>query len=225
MTLTLEPRTGSRSKMWIIRLLIIAIGIGGWFWTQSLIAKRGFPAGIIGDNLHALTSPLNDYLVQHASVTNALLIVSSGFIDLFAIYLLISSIVGPTIRPFLGLMILFLLRQACEALCALPQPENMIWHYPGFPSLLVTYGVSNDFFFSGHTSVAVYGAFELSRLKHRWLTVAAAVIAVLEMITVLALRVHYTMDVFAALVTALLVGVIAEKIAPAVDARLASIWH
>ena len=27
-----------------------------------------------------------------------------------------------------------------------------------FPSLLVTYGVSNDMFFSGHTAMAVLGA-------------------------------------------------------------------
>jgi len=34
---------------------------------------------------------------------------------------------------------------------------NMIWHYPGFPSLLVTL-CRNDFFFSGHTAIAVFGA-------------------------------------------------------------------
>ncbi|HJZ82182.1 MAG TPA: hypothetical protein VKD91_17610 [Pyrinomonadaceae bacterium] len=26
-----------------------------------------------------------------------------------------------------------------QTLCALPQPDHMIWHYPGVPSLLVTY--------------------------------------------------------------------------------------
>jgi len=48
-----------------------------------------------------------------------------------------------------------------QAVCALPPPPNMIWHYPGFPSLLVTYHVANDFFFSGHTAIAVFGAIEL----------------------------------------------------------------
>ena len=35
--------------------------------------------------------------------------------------------------------------------------------YRLFPALLVTYGTSTDFFFSGHTSIAVYGATELAR--------------------------------------------------------------
>jgi hypothetical protein len=38
----------------------------------------------------------------------------------------------------------------------------MIWRYPGVPSLLVTYGTSNDLFFSGHTALAVYGSIELA---------------------------------------------------------------
>ena len=217
----IKASTPSNRYTWVLRAAIIAAGLAAWFWTQSLISKRGFPEGVIGDNLHALTAPLNQYLLHHASLTNALLIVSSGFIDLFAIFLLLRAIFGPTIRPFLGLFLLFALRQMCEALCALPQPANMIWHYPGFPSLLVTYGVSNDFFFSGHTSVAVYGAFEISRLGRKWLTIAAIFIVLFEMITVLTLRAHYTMDVFAAAATALLIGILAEKIAPPIDRFLA----
>src|SRR5439155_15839886 len=85
------------------------------------------------------------------------------------------------------------------------------------------YAVSNDFFFSGHTSVAVYGAFELSRLHRKWLTVGAIFIVIFEMITVLTLRAHYTMDVFAAAATALLIGILAEKIAPPIDRFLARI--
>jgi membrane-associated phospholipid phosphatase len=185
-----------------------------------LISKRGFPAGTVGDNLHSLTAPLNQYLLHHSSLTNSLLIVSSAFIDLFAIFLLLRSIIGPTIRPFLGLLMIFALRQILEALCALPQPENMIWHNPGFPSLLVTYSVANDFFFSGHTSVAVYGALELSRLGRRWLTFSAIAVTIFEIVTVLILRVHYTMDVFAAVVTALFVAILADKFAPPVDRAL-----
>src|SRR6185436_4457760 len=116
--------------------------------------------------------------------------------DLFGVFLLGSAIFGPSVRPFLGLLILFALRQLCQALCALPPPEGMIWHSPDFPSLLVTYGTSNDFFFSGHTAIAVYGATELARFGRRWLTVLGFGIAGLEAVTVIVLRAHYTMDVF-----------------------------
>ncbi len=105
-----------------------------------------------------------------------------------------------------------------------PTPSLEFWHNPGFPSLLVTYSVANDYFFSGHTSVAVLGAIELSRLGRRWLTLAAVAVAVFEAFTVLILRAHYTMDVFTAAMTALVVGSVSAKLAPACDRFLARLW-
>jgi hypothetical protein len=109
------------------------------------------------------------------------------------------------------------LRQLMQAICALPPPPNMIWHYPGFPSFLVTYRVANDFFFSGHTAIAVFGAVELSRLRRNWLTVAAVLLVVFEVATVLILRAHYTMDVFTGLVAALWIARLSERISPHID--------
>jgi len=99
----------------------------------------------------------------------------------------------------------------------------MLWHYPGFPSLLVTYGVANDFFFSGHTAVAVLGAVELGRLGRPWLRLAGVALAIFEVTVVLALRAHYTMDVFTGAVAALYVAQVAERLAPACDRTLARI--
>ena len=211
-----------RSVQWplsLARFGLVAVGILLWFWTQSLIARRAFPEGRIGDAIHVATAPVNQYLVDHPPAANTLLMVSSAFIDLLAIFLLASAVFGPSIRPFLGLVMLFVLRQVCQALCALPLPEHMLWRYPGFPSLLVTYGTSNDLFFSGHTAIAVYGSLELARLGRRWLIVGV-VIAVFEMAAVLVLRAHYTMDVFTGAAAALCVGWLAARLAPACDERL-----
>src|SRR5262249_61953755 len=92
--------------------------------------------------------------------------------------LIATAILGPTVRPFLGMLILFALRQLCQGLCALPPPPGMIWSYPGVPSLLVTYGTANDLFFSGHTAIAVYGAIELVLCGGPGLAVAGALVAV-----------------------------------------------
>ena len=115
---------------------------------------------------------------------------------------------------------MFALRQICQGLCTLPVPRGMIWRHPGFPSLLVTYGTSNDLFFSGHTAVAVLGALELGRAGPPWLAAAVAAVAVLEAATVVVLRAHYTMDVFAGALAAVCCGEFASWIAPAVDAWL-----
>lgn len=153
----------------VARIILTALALAVWFWTQSLIGAKTLPASGLGDGLHTLLAPLNESLHQHPRFADELLIVSSAFIDLLGIFLLGAWIFGKSVRPFLGLVLVLGLRQIFQALVALPPPAGMIWHYPGFPSLLVTYGVANDFFFSGHTAVAVLGAVELGRLGRPWL--------------------------------------------------------
>jgi len=98
----------------------------------------------------------------------------------------------------------------------------MIWRNPGFPSLLVTYQTGNDFFFSGHTAIAVYGAVELSRYHRPWIKVVAVLIATIEALTVLVLRAHYTMDVLTAVLAAFCVSSLAARLAQACDRKLAA---
>ena len=196
----------SRSSRPLRRIILTAIALVVWFYSQSLIGARPIPASGIADGLHGLTAQLNSYFFTHATSANALLIVSSALIDLLALFLLLRWLFGESVRPFLGLFLLMVTRQIVQAFCALPPPPKMIWHYPGFPSLLVTYSVAGDFFFSGHTAIAVFAAVEIVRLKKAWLTAIAVLIVMFEILTVLVLRAHYTMDVFTGLVVALWVA-------------------
>ena len=210
-----------RWRTLLLRLVVTAIVLAIWFWTQSLLGARPAPpAGGIGDALHNLTAGVNSYFAQNSGAANALLIASSALIDALGLFLLGSWLFGGSVRPFLGLVLLMALRQLLQSLCALPAPPGMIWHYPGFPSLLVTYHVANDFFFSGHTAIAVFGALELARFRRKLLTAVAILLVLFEVSTVLILRAHYTMDVFAGALAALWVGRISERLSPAIDRRL-----
>lgn len=217
-----EAESARKWRRLIRRIVLTALALGIWFWTQSLIAHRVVPTSGVGDALHTLTASLNSYFYHLPAAANALLIGSSAFIDGLALFLLGRWLFGPSVRPFLGLVLLLALRQIMQAICVLPAPPNMIWHYPGFPSLLVTYNVGNDFFFSGHTAIAVFGGIELARLGKRWLTIVAACIVLFEIATVLILRAHYTMDVFTGLLAAICVAQLCRKVSPALDAWLSS---
>jgi len=217
-----QAQSAGQRRGILLRLVVTAIVLGLWFWTQSLIGARIAPTNGIGDAVHNWTAGLNSYFSQNLGAANALLIVSSALIDALGLFLLARWLFGGTVRPFLGLFLLMALRQVMQAICALPPPPNMIWHYPGFPSLLVTYKVANDFFFSGHTAIAVFGAIELSRLRRTWVTALAILIACFEVATVLILRAHYTMDVFTGIVAALWIAHLAERISPRLDRLLNS---
>jgi hypothetical protein len=218
-----NAKSGYNWRRMVRRVALTAIALGIWFWTQSLIAHRAAPVSGFGDALHTLTAGLNSYFNHSPTAANALLILSSAIIDALGIFLLVRWLFGPSVRPFLGLVLLLGLRQILQAICALPEPPNMIWHYPGFPSLLVTYNVGNDFFFSGHTAIAVFGGIELSRLGKRWLAIVAVAIVLFEIATVLVLRAHYTMDVFTGILAALCVARFCTVVSPRIDAWLSSI--
>jgi hypothetical protein len=212
-----DAESARKWRRLIRRIVLTGLALGIWFWTQSLIAHRAAPASGVGDALHTLTAGLNSYFYHSPNAANALLIISSGLIDGLALFLLVRWLFGPSVRPFLGLVLLLGLRQIMQAICALPTPPNMIWHYPGFPSLLVTYNVGNDFFFSGHTAIAVFGGIELACLGKPLLTVVAVAIVLFEIATVLVLRAHYTMDVFAGILAALCAARFCTVVSPRID--------
>ena len=219
--LVMDTVRDGKAALLALRLIVAVIGVAAWFGTQALIGRRPLISSGIGDGMHLLLAPLNHYLILHSKAANGLLIMSSGLVDILAVFILLEWLFGRSVRPLLGLGIVLALRQVMQGLCALPIPQNMIWHYPGFPSLLVTYGVANDFFFSAHTAITVFAATELARLGRGWLKGLAVLCVVFEATTVLILRIHYTMDVFTAIITALYVAHITEKISPGLDQRLA----
>ena len=203
-----------------LRAAVIAGALVAWFWTQSLIARKSAPKEGIGDVVHELTASWHRYFATNKRAANAALITSSIFIDLFGLSLIGAAIFGPTFAPFLAILIVFGLRQICQGLSTLPPPPGIIWRNPGFPALLVTYDVGNDFFFSGHTALAVLGAIEAAYLGPPWLAVVAACIALGEMVIVLVLRAHYTLDVVAGAMAAFLAAEVSAKLSPVVDAWL-----
>jgi membrane-associated phospholipid phosphatase len=203
-----------------VRAGVVAGALVAWFWTQSLIGRKSAPKEGIGDVVHDLTARWHRYFSRHDRAANAALITGSIFIDLFGLCLIGAAIFGSTFAPFVAMLVVFGLRQICQGLCSLPPPTGIIWRKPGFPALLVTYDVGNDFFFSGHTALAVLGALQAAYLGPLWLAVIAAVIALGEMLIVLVLRAHYTLDVVAGALAAFLAADVAGKLSPVLDAWL-----
>ena len=191
-----------------LRLAFIAAALIAWFVTQRMIGARSLPDGAVYDHLHVITERWNVWLNRNPRAANAILVASSLAVDAVTLFVLVYAVFGPSFKPFLGLLALFVLRQLAQATAALPVPKGIIWRDPGCPSLFVTYGISNDLFFSGHTALAVYGAMQLAALQIPALTALGIVVAALQVIAVIALRAHWTMDVLAGIFAALTVGLL-----------------
>ena len=201
----------------LLRVSVIAVALVIWFWTQKLIARKSGEMIGIGDAVHRLTAGCHRYFETHDKSANRALILSSLCIDLLGISLIVIAIIGPSFAPFIGIIIVFSLRQISQLCCTLPPPPGIIWRDPGFPTVLVTYDVGNDFFFSGHTALAVLGAIEICQLGPWWLGAVAVVVALGEALIVLVLRAHYTLDVIAGAFAAWFAADMAAGLAPFLD--------
>lgn len=202
------------------RVAVIAVALVIWFRTQKRIAANISGADGIGDAVHRLTAGWHRYFAIHDRSANRALVASSACIDVFGISLIAMSVFGRSFEPFIGIIIVFSLRQISQLCCTLPPPPGIIWRDPGFPTVLVTYDVGNDFFFSGHTALAVLGAIEVCHFAPGWLGAAAIVVACGEAMIVLVLRAHYTMDVITGAFAALFAADMAGRLAPFADRLL-----
>ncbi|NDD90651.1 phosphatase PAP2 family protein [bacterium] len=188
------------------RVAILVGGLFAWFLTQKWIASKAASGNAeFGDRIHEWTASWNQKLNQNPRLANALLITSSFGIDLATGFLFYRAIFSENLRVLVSVLMLFTLRQATQGLISLPLPRGLIWRHPGFPSLLVTYGVANDLFFSGHTALAVLAALELSMLGTPWAITIGLALVLFEATTVLALRAHWTMDVLAGIFAAIMI--------------------
>jgi hypothetical protein len=75
-------------------------------------------------------------------------------------------IYGKTWRLPIALIMFYLLRMIVQKLFLLRYPEGYLWDYPGFPSLVVPYGKTNDFFYSGHVGGACVMMLEFRSLAN-----------------------------------------------------------
>jgi len=191
-----------------------------WYGTQFLLnfykLRMG---GIAFDRGHFWLSSVNDFLHHHNNLANAILIITSADIDISLICLFFWGIFGNTFRPTITIFLLLIFRQISQVLVSEPIPSGMIWHYPGFPSLIVTYFTTYDFFFSGHTATATIAALEIGyrNLKSKIYLMISILMVIIQVFFILSMRFHYTADAITGIFAAVTAFFISLKITPYVD--------
>lgn len=163
----------------------------------------------IVDNLHntKLFTTIYEFLSNNTDITRYLFIFTSLMIDINISYFILGMLLSKK-NNYDYKRILFLVgfgtlcRQMCQYLNKLPQPSSLIWFDPGFPSIFVTYGTVSDFFFSGHTYMAIlFGSEFMNNGKSTLLKFYGLFHIFAEVLFVVGTRSHYAMDVYGAIST------------------------
>ena len=203
-----------------------AVGVvavyAAWLLTQALLEEsRGFVPAVI-DHTHQALAGVNAFLNRHPTLSNVILAASSFEVDLAALSMVWFFFTQRKSRPLLALWITLIMRQLCQSAFSIPPPPGMIWRYPGFPSVVVTYSTSSDFFFSGHMALATLLAAELTAHRAaRWKQAVAWGVIVLQAFVVLSMRFHYVTDVVTGFLAAIVATQIASKIGDWLDRHYA----
>jgi len=175
------------------------------FWGKNNLSDeaRQDVSGAVIDRGFDLTAPVNELMLESKAWMMFFEISSSWCIDLIFLSLFSSWIYnGDSFRLILSYAVFYGARAILQAVCVLPYPSGMIWIYPVAPSLVVPYGVTSDFFPSGHVGFCVIAAAEF--FKQGWYVgmVICWLVAIYESIIMLSARGHYTIDLVSGAVMA-----------------------
>jgi hypothetical protein len=139
------------------------------------------------------------------------------------------AINGKTWRLPMTLALFYLTRGIIQKLFVIRFPEGYLWDYPGFPSLVVPYGKTNDFFYSGHVGGALVmmleyrqSAIEIPNHKMflRGMQIFSFFTIISQIFLMIFLRGHYTIDMFTGIVVGHYYFINMAHYAPYVDSLL-----
>ncbi len=214
----LSPRGYFRS----LQIFAVLAVYAAWHGTQYLLESSRGVITHVTDHTHEALATANAFFNAHPSVTDAILIVTSFELDVAALSLVAFFFIRKESRPLLALWLVLITRQLCQTAVSLPKPDGLLWRYPGFPSLVVTYGAASDFFFSGHMALSTLFAMELSlQGAARWKQIVAWAAIGLHVFVILSMRFHYIQDVVAGFLTAIVAALVARALGQRLDQRVA----
>lgn len=96
-------------------------------------------------------------------------------------------------------------------------PENYLWGFPGFYSITVPYGKSNDFFFSGHIGCCMIQYCEFGAIGWKKMEKFSLLSLCMQFVLMTATRGHYFIDMISGVVFGHYMWLLAEKYSYLID--------
>jgi hypothetical protein len=188
-----------------LRIGVFFIVLSIMIWGKNNLSTEAHydVSGSIIDRGITATQSINDLMVDSKAWMNFFEISSSWCIDLIFLGMFLPWIYnGESLRLILAYALYYGFRALLQYICVLPYPTGMIWIFPVAPSLTVPFGVTSDFFPSGHVGFCIIAASEFFKRKWYVPVLLAWLIAVYETIVMLSARGHYTIDLISGAVMA-----------------------
>lgn len=164
------------------------------------------------------THKLNEFFHFDKTSAKVLLIVSSLSVDFIMIILGVLWVTkGNSWRVFISLLALYILKFLIQFVFQERIPDGFLWEYPGFPSIMVSYLKTNDFFFCIPVGFLTIAILEFWKIESYYMLASAVLTLFLQIFSRISLRGNYIIDMISAIILAHYIFMLADDYAPFVD--------
>eukprot|EP00467_Chlorarachnion_reptans_P011323 CAMPEP_0114525866 /NCGR_PEP_ID=MMETSP0109-20121206/22675_1 /TAXON_ID=29199 /ORGANISM="Chlorarachnion reptans, Strain CCCM449" /LENGTH=727 /DNA_ID=CAMNT_0001707521 /DNA_START=78 /DNA_END=2261 /DNA_ORIENTATION=+ len=221
-----------------LRLILTTLALQAYFATEAELenwlpmnpSNSDATAGSFTDPGHLLLAPFGGFLTL-SGLAPVVCCISVFLSDVSMLFILAISVLGPTFRPMMSVIVVFYLRLALRIFGAsmlVPQVPESVWVLPTWwPTLFSRHDAVANSFFSGRVSIAAVVACELvavtifAKKRTKKLRALAAVVGIayvaFNIVTSLALKASWTFDILVALAMTRYSTIAGYRLATVVD--------
>jgi hypothetical protein len=216
-----EPKEKKiKIRAWVFGIAIVLLFLG------RFNVPFNNPACIV-DKVQDWFLGANEYIMSNPALRNGMQILCSGFMDIMFLGTGAFWIMrGNSSRLVVTTLIFYIVRAIVQSLWFSPFPSSGYWwDDPGFPSLVVPYGIGSDFFFSGHIGFVTICALEWKKNKNPLIASVIAIGGVYTAFILLTYKVHYSIDLFVGVTFAHYVYLMVDAYKEKIDSFLIEIYY
>jgi hypothetical protein len=142
-------------------------------------------------------------LSENPTLRHTLIIISSLLIDTTILTTMVIWILkGKSWRFFFTGVCFYGVRAILQFTFMMPFPDYYTFDYPGFPSIMVSYKKTNDFFYSGHVGIPLICGYEFYMNKEYIITIVCVCISIFQGSIMLIHHAHYGVDLIIGMICA-----------------------
>jgi len=190
------------------------------FWKFGMERRERFPMPnfCLKDYVFEMLDPINIEIHENTPLLRFFQITSSGLVDLFLLFFgFIKLVRTPTGYPLYTLGVFYGVRAAIQGTFGMRFPDGGIWDYPGVPSVTVPYGLTRDFYYSGHCGFLAISSYMMFTEKFYVLALFGALAIPYVGFVLTLTRIHYSIDIPIGVLCGIYVSIILEKKSSKID--------
>jgi hypothetical protein len=195
-----EKRTFVYLKFSLFLIFLVIVSLNskfGFFNVKINFTKSNFH-NCVYDAGFSLFRNVNIYL--HSGIRDYFIIFSSFLVDLCILITCAHfALISTSCMFLINVALFYLPRGLVQQVYNMPFPSNYNFSYPGFPSISVPYGITNDFFWSGHVAIPLICGLEVyyndyNKRRNLYFLLFCIFTSLFETLMMLSLSGHYTVD-------------------------------